>query len=240
MPMTFYIFIQEILLEVTMTYLSKKFKRTAAQDIDDCIVQIEKSFAIKLEDNKLDKINSFQELTTLTCAAISVENTDSCTSQQAFYKFRKAYLVSQNNNITITRSSLLEELFPKKNRKKQIQKIEEELGFKLNMLQPPSWIIWTLLGLFLISCILSFINTYYGVAGILISIFGFYIAFKLGTVLKFHNASDLITSMLQENYHQCRSSDSYNVKEVEKIITQIFTENLDLDSSKFDSNTAFS
>ena len=223
-----------------MNYLAEKFKRTAAEDIDDCILQIEKSFNIKFQDNKIQKVNSFQELTTLTCAAISGENTDSCTSQQAFYKLRKAYLISQNNDITITPSSLLDELFPKSNRREQIKRLEVELGFKLNMLEPPAWIAMSLLGIFVLSCILLFDNTFYGVSGLLMSIFGFYIAFKFGNTLTFHYVSDLIASMLQENYHLCRSSDSYNPKEVEKIITQIFTENLDLDSCKFDSNTAFS
>jgi hypothetical protein len=223
-----------------MSYLAEKFKRTDALDMDEIIQQIENSFAIKFNSEDLNKVNSFQELAALTCDTIPRENIDSCTSQQTFYKFRKAYFATQNSKVTISPSSLLKELFPNKNRRKQIQVLEQEIGCKLNMLEPPSWITLSLLGLFIVSCILLFINTFYGVAGILISNFGFYIASKLGTVLKFHNVSDLVRSMERENYMQCRSSHSYNAKEVEKLIIQIYTENLDLDSSKFNSNTAFS
>jgi len=223
-----------------MSYLAENFKKMDPLDFDDCILQIEKTFAVKFDDNDINKINSFNDLTNLTSSYLNTPPIDLCTSQQAFYKFKRAYLLTQNSKQGVSPSSLLEELFPKSNRREQIRSLEDELGFKLNMLQPSSWISLTLLGLFVLSCILIFINTFYGIAGILISIFGFYFAFKFGNTLKFHYVSDLIASMLQENYHLCRSSKSYNPKEIEKLIMQIFIENLDLDSSKFDSSTAFS
>lgn len=223
-----------------MSYLAKHFKKIDPLDFDDVFAEIENTFDIKFKDEDLPKVNSFNDLSKLTISYLNIPQIDSCTSQQAFYKFRRAYLLTQNRSQEIKPSSLLKELFPKQNRREQIKSIEQELGFKLNMLQPPAWVSLSLLGIFVLSCILLFDKKFYGVSGILMSIFGFYFAFKFGNTLKFHYVSDLITFMLQENYLLCRSSKSYNPKEIEKLIMQIFIENLDLDSSKFDSNTAFS
>ncbi|MCA5005483.1 hypothetical protein [Sphingobacterium bovistauri] len=223
-----------------MNYLAENFKKMDPLDFEDCILQIEKTFAVKFDDNDINKINSFNDLTNLTTSYLNISQVDSCTSQQAFYKFKRAYLFTQNINQKIKPSSLLEELFPKSNRREQIKSIEQELGFNLNMLEPPAWITYSLLGIFVLSCILLFDNTFYGVSGLLISIFGFYFAFKFGNTLTYHHVSDLIRSILQTNYHLCRSSESYNPKEIEKIIIEIFTDNLYLERDKFDSNTSFS
>src|SRR5690606_40301010 len=88
-------------------------------DFDDVFAEIENTFDIKFKDEDLPKVNSFNDLSNLTVSYLNIPQIDSCTSQQAFYKFRRAYLLTQNRSQEIKPSSLLKELFPKQNRRER-------------------------------------------------------------------------------------------------------------------------
>lgn len=223
-----------------MSYLSQKFKNTEHDDIDEIFHDIESSFNIKLDDVEINKCNTFDDLTKLVCSKIELENIDYCTSQQAFYKFRKAYYATQDSTIPLHKNSLLAEIFPKQNRRNDIKRLEQELGFKTNLLQPPNWLTIMLLVLLISSIVCLFYKPLIGSYGLILSITGFIFAFKFVSNLDLKTVSDIIKQLVQHNYHLVRNSASYNEKEIERIIIQHFVDNLDLDVEKFDGKSSFS
>lgn len=222
-----------------MNYLATQLRNTDSEDVDDMISGIETSFRVKVETDELAKINSIAELCELICSKISLDRTDSCTSQQAFYKFRKAYLASQNSGIPIQTNSLLVDLFPENTRKQDLNKIETELGFKLHVLEPPNWLIFSLLFLLMISIGFLFYDAIIGIMGVLLAILGFVLAAKYADQFTLKTVNELIHHMVHHNYRMLRNSNTYNAREVEGIVIGFFVDELGYDKSKFDSKSKF-
>ena len=112
-----------------------KLENIDIEDIEDLLGEVEKSFNIKFVGNELIGVKNFGELSDHIINKIQLENSDDCTSQQAFYKLRN--VISKELEIDqkeITRQRKLEELFPKKVRRSNLKKLEQKLDFKLKIL----------------------------------------------------------------------------------------------------------
>ena len=215
-----------------------ELKDIHAEDIEDLLFLIEKSFDIKIDDIK---ISTFGELCDYIANKIQIEHSEDCTSQQAFYKLRDA--ISSKFKIDsqiISTNFPLIDLFPRKNRRAMVAELEKYLGFQLNILRPPHWITIILVVLFLASFVGLFFNWQIGLSALAISIGGIRVSNKYGKKLKVKTVGQVAEKMTRENYQKSRrNSNTFNKKEVEKVLTNWFCNDLYLDRSKLTREAKF-
>lgn len=222
-----------------MNYLSTVLQKTDSQDIDDMIEAIEYSFDIIFVERELSEINSIRALCNLICSKINFLQRDTCTTQQAFYKFRKAYYHTQNTTISLHTTSLLTDIFPKKQRRQNLAQIEKELGIKIHVLQPSTWISSALLLLFVGCIVLLLTSPMLAIVGLISTVTTYILMHKFASRFTIHSVKELITIIVKENYQKLRSSDTYNPKEIEPIVISYFKDQLGLDDTKFDQYATF-
>lgn len=218
-----------------------ELKNIDPDDISDLLIKVEKSFEIKFGDKELMNISTFGALCDHITNKIQLVNSDDCTSQQAFYKLRNIIsLTLQLDNKTISTNSLLEDLFKCEFRRVLINDIENQLGFKLNILRPPHWITMTLLIFLFASLVGIFINWQIGLCGFLFSIVGFWLAHKIGNEFDLQTVGQVAEKMTRENYLQSRrNSKTFNRNEIEKILIDLCGNDLDIEKGKLTRDTKF-
>ena len=117
-----------------------KVENIDSEDAGDLIVKIEKSFDIKFGDTELMHIKTFGELCDHIINKIQLENSDDCTTQQAFYKLRAAttslFIIDYE---IITTDLPLNKFLPRQKRREKIKDLENYLDVRLNILRPPHW-----------------------------------------------------------------------------------------------------
>ncbi|WP_126973239.1 hypothetical protein [Gynurincola endophyticus] len=210
-------------------------------DISDLLIKIEKSFDIKFGHTELIYISTFGELCDHVINKIQLDHSDDCTSQQAFYKLREAIVSTlQIDKEIITTDFSLAHILPKKNRHSLTKKIEDELGFKLNILRPPYWVTVTLFILLLASFIGLFFIWKIGLTTLLFSIAALRFANKFGNELDLETVGQVAGKMTRENYLKSRRTPkSFNRKEIEKILTDLFSNDLYLDKNELTREAKF-
>ena len=199
-----------------------KLSNVDSEDIEDAIIKIEKSFNIKFKENELSEVKTFREFSDITINKIQLQNIESCTKQQAFYKIRKS--IKDTFNIEdIKPETKLKEIFPRKNRRKNIKKFEQALGFKTAILHPKVSVLIILSLMFLFSLIYFYFDWKIALSGILISILGFKLASIFGKEFQIKSIGELSENVTKENYINSRSNqNSFNKKEIESIIIDLF------------------
>ncbi len=211
-----------------------KLDKYEIENIEDCIPSIENMYKFKFEDGETESVKNFDEFCNLIISKIELENVESCTSQQAFYKLRNSLVeekVAVKDEIKL--ENKLEDLFPRKNRIELVKKVEKNIGFKLNILTPPAYVFYTLVLLSAVSFILLFIKFKYGILGGAISIFGFYSCAWFGKELKIKTLKDLVEKITSENYLEIRTQkNTVNKSELKKVITDWFAENACIEKEK--------
>lgn len=218
-----------------------ELKNIDPDDIRDLLVKVEKSFDIKFGDTELMQISTFGELCDHIASKIQLNNSDDCTSQQAFYKLRDTISTTlQIDNKTISTNYSLADLLPRQSRHSRTKKIEKELGFKLNILRPPHWVTGTLVVILLASLVGLFFNWQIGLLGLVVSIAGLWFANKIGNELDLQTVGQVAEKMKRENYLKSRRNPkTFNKKEIEKVLTDWFSNDLDVDKSKLTREAKF-
>lgn len=212
--------------------VNQRYLGSDPEDINDVLLTIEKSFNINFETNELEYIRTFGELCEHIISKFKQQDTDDCTTQQAFYKLREAIAtIKQLDKSTIHTNSHLASIFPRQNRKKQIAAIENTIGFKLNALRPKLFISWILAIITIGSLIEIFIDPKFGLIGFISSVLLLRLSSITGKEFKENTIGELSDRMSQENYLQSRrNSETVNKKEIVKKIEQLFIVNLGLGS----------
>lgn len=212
-----------------------------SEDLDYLLLKVEASFGIKFLDDELVDIITFGQLCDHIVGKMKIKDMSDCTSQQAFYKLREA--LSRTlfvEDKTILPRLRLADIFSRKSRRTDIKKLEEHLDFKLNILRPSNWLIITLTILFLSSVIGFFIVPQIGLLTILLSLLGIRLAYKFANELDVETIADLSTRMTRENYLKSRRNPStFNKSEIEKILTEWFSNYFDIDKSKLTREASF-
>jgi hypothetical protein len=218
-----------------------ELKNIDPDDISDLLIKVENSFHIKFSDTELTHILMFGELCDHIANKIQLDHADDCTSQQAFYKLRDAIsLMLQIDKKTISTNHTLADFLPRKNRRLLTQKLEEQLGFKLNILRPPHWVTGTLSIISLASFVGLFLNWQIGLFGLVFSIAGFWLTSKIGNELDLQTVGQVAEKMTRENYLKSRrNSNTFNKKEIEKVLTEWFSYDLCLDKSELNRESKF-
>ena len=207
--------------------------------IEDLIPEIEKMYNFTFENEELLNVKNFNEFSELIIERIDLENVESCTTQQAFYKLRKSIselgIFEKNKLKTETE---LKEIFPRKNRREIVKNLEEKIGFKLNIINPPIILFNSLLVLGIVSFIFLFIILKIGVIGLVISILGFYLSTKYGKEMQLNTVRELVEKITTENYLNLRTeSNTINRKELKKVIFEWISENSGIKKEKLINST---
>lgn len=212
-----------------------------SEDAGDLLLKIEKSFDIKFGDNELMHIKTLGELCDHIINKIKLDNSDDCTTQQAFYKLRDAITTLFNvDNTIITTDFPLDNFLSRQKRKEKIQDLEEYLDVHLKILRPPHWVTNSLLILLLLSIVGLFFKWQFGFLGLCISFSGLWLSNKTGKELDVQTVGQLAEKMTRENYLKSRRNPkTVNKNEIEKLLTEWFINDLGLDKSKLTRDTKF-
>jgi hypothetical protein len=221
--------------------LGYELKNIASEDIEDLLLRVETAFNFTFADKELVHITSFGQLCDHITNKIQLENSEDCTSQQAFYKLREA--ISKMFNLdknTISTGFFLAEILPRKLRRSRTKELEKQIGFKLNILRPPHWVTGTLVVLLLASIVGIFFNWPIGLSVLIFSIAGLWFANKIGNELDLKTVGQVAEKMTRENYLNVRrNQNTFNKKEIEKVLTDWFSSEFDLDKSKLTREAKF-
>ncbi len=212
---------------------SLELKDFESEYISDVLVKIEKSFGLAWEKDTFINAKTFGDLCDIISSKIDLEHADDCTTQQAFYKIRESIANTQLlKKDTIIPNSGLEELFRRKGRRHAISQIRKESGLSLKLLKPKDWISITLLLGLLASIVELFFNWRYGLLGLGVIIFGFQLAGWLGKEFRVKTVGEAATMASRENYIKSRRNPkTVNRQEILEKIKELFSHDLDLDSS---------
>lgn len=218
-----------------------QLKDVDIEDIEDLLIRIESSFGIKFVDNELIHIKTFGELCDHIAEKIQFDSVDDCTSQQAFYKLRKSVSeilkISKND---ITPQTYLTNLFPSYNRRLLIKKIENKMGYGLNILRPPYWItnVLTIIAVASFGCL--FINWKLGFVGLILSIFSLFLAYRMSSILEEKTIGGVVRRIVRENYLKSRRNNkTFNKKEIENILSEWFSKEFGINRSDLNRDTLF-
>lgn len=174
-------------------------------DSANFIKRVERLSNIRLDENELSTLSTAGELCAHIVNKIELEDKNDCTSQQAFYKLRESVSeVLKIDKGSISPQTHLTDLLPKQNRSLLVQKTEERLGFKLNILRPPYWVSAVLVVVFVTSFIWLFFNWQTGVVGVLGSIVGFWFTGKMGYVFELRTIGEVAKKMTMTEYFKSR------------------------------------
>ena len=214
--------------------MSVKMEDYSSEDVEDLLLKIEDSLNIEFKDNELAHIRTLGELCDYIVNKMELEQKDDCTSQQAFYKLRQAISASLGvNSKDILPHTELTGILPRKNRRKNVKKIESILGFNLPILRPSEFVTQSLAFLLLVSIGAIFFNAVAGIAGIVFVIATIKITYKYGKELEAKTISEVVELMTRERYiHARRYSDTYNRNEIENVVFDIFRHYLLIDEAE--------
>jgi acyl carrier protein len=216
------------------------FRNVDLLDICDVLTKIEKSFNIKLDNEGLENANTFKSLCDLVISKIDLEHEENCTTQHAFYMLRNAIAsVNGINKCDVSTHTKLCKLFPKEERLISIAKIEDELGFRINLLKPKQWIVSMFAFTLIASGIFCFYNLFAGMAGLLISAAALKLAGKFGKEMHLKTVGDLACKISRESYSKVRRNNTINKNEVEQKLRELFVSDLDLEPAMLTRRTTF-
>ena len=205
-----------------------QLKNIDLESLDNILTKIESSFNIEFSGKELSNISTLGELSNYIIDRISLDDSNGCTNQQAFYKLRNTISSEfQIEKKIILPQTLLANILPK-DKRTSIKKIEKKLDLKLNVLRPKIWITILFITIFFVSLFAGYGNWKIGLLGIILSIGGAWLSNKTGATLEIKTVSDLTKIMVRENYLKSRrNTKTINSIEIEKILTDWFVEELD-------------
>lgn len=215
-----------------------KLKDIDAEDIDDLLMEVEKSFGIQFDENELIYLTTIGELCNHIANKVQLLDSNDCTTQQAFYKLRIAIATTLQVDIkSISPSTAVAHILPPSDRRRKINRIEKKLGFALNILRPAHWISTTWTCLFLVSLIFLFFQWPIGLLGLLISTVGMRISSKLAKETDVKKLGQIAEKMCRENYLKSRRYPSTcNRKEINSLLKDWFSEVLLLEKHSLDNH----
>jgi acyl carrier protein len=214
-----------------------KLENVDPLDIVDLVIKLETSFHLKFNDEELKNVETFGDFCDVVTNKLEETNTNDCTTQQAFYKIRKA--LPQKS--PLTPSTQLSELFPRKTRRQQVKHFESILGFKTDILAPKGWIIPIFILTFLASLFICYFSLLLGLSGLIFSGIAINITHKLGKELNVATLGQLAEKLSREHYLDVRRNPStINQTEITQNIKALFKEYLDLEDDALTRDARFS
>jgi hypothetical protein len=201
-----------------------KLSNIDPEDFGDTLLKLEKSFAIKFADNSFKDAKTFGDICNIIESQINLADKDDCTTQQAFYKVRKAICLTQNfDERNIEPQTKLEEIFPRSNRRQNVKHFQQALGFSVDILGMKTWLVLTLAAGFILSLIAFFFSWQYAIAGLTFFTLVMWTANKFSNELNVSTVRELTEKISREHYSLARrQSGTVNRNEIVKTIQDVF------------------
>ena len=194
------------------------------EDFGDTLLKLEKSFGAKFADNSFKDAKTFGDFCNIIESQINLTDKDDCTTQQAFYKVRKAIGLTQNlDERNIELQTKLSVIFPRSNRRQNVKLFQEALGFSVDILSMKTWLALTLAAGFIISLVAFFFSWQYAVVGLTFFTLVTWAANKLSKELNVSIVRELTEKISREHYSLARrQSGTINRNEIVKTIQDVF------------------
>jgi hypothetical protein len=208
-----------------------ELKNIDPEDIGDTLQKVEISFGFKFGDTELYNVNTFGELSDIIAGKVQGEYTCDCTTQQAFYKICKAIAATLHiDKRSLTVDTRLDELFLRKQRRRQIKVFETMLGFQTKVLRPKYWITTSLVLLLLISHAGFLFYWQAGLPGLVFSVAGLFVSNKLGKELNLTTVGGLAEKIAREHSKEIKSNpDTINRVEIVQKVKELLMSDLCLE-----------
>lgn len=204
------------------------------EDIFDVVLKLEKSFGLKFEKDAFYNVQTFGDLCDIFTNKLQGDNSDDCTTQQAFYKVRNAIAATQLIDAkSITLDAKLQDIFPKDNRRQKIKELQDELNITLKILDIKSWLGWTIFIGIVASLITFFFKWQFAITGLLCFIAIGWTAYKFfAKEFELTTVRQLTEKLVTENYVDVRrKKGTINRQEILKLIIDTFSKDLDIDKA---------
>lgn len=211
------------------------------EDVGDVLLKIERSFNIRFTDDDLTHVKTFGALCDLVVGKVKQVQSDSCTTQQAFYKLRNVINAKKPiEKCDLKPQTKLCELFPRDNRIEVVADLENEMGLHMNLLRPKAGIVWAFVVALIVSITVSVTYGVVGYIGTVISITGLILAGKFGKELKVKTLGDLSEKIAREHYLKCRrDASTVNRAEVAEKVKELFADYLALEPAALKKEARF-
>jgi acyl carrier protein/uncharacterized membrane protein len=218
-----------------------ELKDIDSDDLSDVLAKVEVSFGFKFGESELKDVKTFGELCDIISSKIRGDNSNDCTTQQAFYKVRNTIantlLIDKNG---ITPETALQNIFQKRNRRFEISQVEDSLGFKAKILRPKHWITTTQILMLLISLIGLFFFWKVSLIALIFSIAGIKLADKYGNEFNLQTAGQFAEKISREHYMRSRRNTStINRNEIIEKVKELFSSYLCLDENSLTKEATF-
>lgn len=203
------------------------------EDFEDALMLFEKQYGIYFSQVEINEIYDMKILADVILKKFQFPYLDDCTSQQAFYKVRKALIEINPKLQDLTPKTNLEIIIPRKNRRKKIKLLEEKMGFSLNILHPPDIFVIILSILSIATVVLAFFNIFFSfILGIII-FFIYQLVFHFAKEFREKTLGDMTNSIIRLNYFKLRSDPkTLNAKEFKDVILHWFADKMDIQEDK--------
>jgi len=207
-----------------------QLKNVDPEDINDVLLKVQRSFDIRFDQSELDHVATFGDLCDAIQNKISLLHEDTCTTQHAFYLLRNAIAAATGaDKCSVKPHSRLGKLFPRENRLEGIACVEQELGFKIDLLQPKQWIVTSFALILLASSIAFFYNWEIALGGCLASLLGLKLAGKFGKEIHLKTVGDLANKISRESNVKAKRNPTVTRNEIEQKVHEVLAQKLQLE-----------
>lgn len=209
-------------------------------DLDDILSAVESSFNLKFGSHELQHVATFGELCDIIVSKITLQEAPDCTSQQAFYKLRKALSFVAPTTMVLPNTEL-KNLLPWRKRRQLWRLVEKQLGFTHNLIGMSGTMAVIVAIAFLASPAAFFINGAGGAAGLASTIVAAIILEKTGRSLRANTVRECVEQMIREQYLKSRRNpNTFNRAEVVEQVQALFIDRLALEPSDLTADARFS
>jgi hypothetical protein len=219
-----------------------ELKNIDPEEMSDILVKVEKSFGFMFGDNELQNVKTFGELCDLITKKVQGDHVNDCTTQQGFYKLRKAIAATQgiDKDSIRTRTNLLQ-LFPRHSRRQKMKELESKLDMNVDILDIKAWLGWTIFIGIAGSLILFFVNWKFALSGLTFFIGMSWTSYKFfAKEFKLATVGQLTEKLTRENYLKSRrNSSTINRNEISQKVKEFFSEELDLEEEALTRHATF-
>jgi hypothetical protein len=192
--------------------------------VEECVLAAIDSFGHQFTQEELSQLETLGDFYNLVEKKFANRHSPECSSQQAFYKLRLAIAdVLKIEKSSITASSSLEELFPRKTRRRKMKQVQQRLGIKTKLLEMKSG-LRTFFAVFMVSSfIILFFSWIIGLLALGSLILFNRIAAIFNNEFRYTNLRDLAEYLMIFEYGVVRREpETVNPHEVRQVINQVF------------------
>jgi len=211
-------------------------------DISDVLVKVEKSFGFKFGKTELKDVKTFGELCDIITNKVLGDNSNDCTTQQAFYKLRHAIADTLPiDKKSITPDTDLQTLFPRQQRRQKVKEVRIKLDAHFDILEIKEWLKWTYFVGIILSLLMFFFKWQYALFGLaFFSFLGWTTNKFLATEISAQTVGQFAEKFAREHYLKARRSPAtINRIEIAQKVKELFQTDLGLEDKTLSREATF-